>query len=314
MKRWQRRVLSKFLEALGAAFGVLVVTFMLVRLVPGDPATGLLGARATPEAAHALREQLHLNEPLVKQFWLYVSGVFRGDLGRSVTQQHETVVRVLASSLPITLSIVVSTVVISALIGIPLGLFSAMSPRRGVDLAVRSVTVVSLAMPQFFIALILLLVFALTLAWLPAGGWGSGWPDNFRFIVLPSLALCGYMLPLITRTVRQAARNVTGQQFVEAAVSRGLSSRVVVWKHILPNSLLPVITLVGINLGALLTGAVVVEAVFGLPGMGTELVNAVGIRDYPIIQGIATASALAVVFVSFAIDALYLVIDPRTRR
>jgi peptide/nickel transport system permease protein len=314
MRSWRRTLGVKAAQAAGTAFFVMVVAFLLVRLVPGDPATGILGAKATPAAAAALREQLHLNHSLPEQFWLYISDLFQGDLGHSVVHPQESVVSIIGETLPTTFSVVAAAIVISVGVGVPLGLWAATTRWGAIDFGVRTVAVLFLATPTFFLGLLLILVFALTLGIFPAGGWGEGWPENVEYAVLPAIALSGYLTPLIVRTVRQAAIAAGGQQFVEAAIARGVPQRSIVLGHILPNSLLPVVTLVGINVGALVTGAVVVEAVFGLPGLGSELVEAVGVRDYPVIQGIAVVSALCVVAANLLADALYIFIDPRTRR
>jgi peptide/nickel transport system permease protein len=301
-------------QALVVAFVVTVIVFVLVRLVPGDPARGILGTHASTEAVAALRAQLHLNLPLWRQFLVYFGGLFRGDLGESVITPGLSVSSVLSSSLPVTLSIIVATSLISSVVGIAVGLSSALSGRRVVDIGVRAIVSISLASPPFLIALVLLFAFALSMSLLPAGGWGGGWPANLRYIVLPSVALSGYLAPLVIRTVRQAAMDVNEQEFVEAAIARGLPRRTVVLKHILPNSLLPLVTLLALNVGGLVGGAVVVEAVFGLPGIGTQLVQAVQQRDYTVIQGIALVTALIVVAANLCADLLYAVVDPRTRR
>jgi peptide/nickel transport system permease protein len=171
-----------------------------------------------------------------------------------------------------------------------------------------------LALPPFFLGLIFVLFISVRAGLLPAGGWGSGPLADVRFLVLPALALAGFLTPLIVRVCRQAARHALREQWVEVAIARGISRRRIVGFHILPNTLLPVITLVGYNLGALLTGAVVVETVFALPGIGQELVNAIDTRDYPVIQGIALISALAVVAGNLLADLLSTLVDPRTRR
>lgn len=314
MRGWQRTLGVKALQAGSAALGVMVVAFLLVRLVPGDPATGILGAKATPAAVAALREQLHLDQSLPEQFWLYISHLVQGDLGHSVIRQQESVASIIGETLPTTFTVVAAAIVISVLVGVPFGLWAACSRFAAVDFGVRTMAILFLATPTFFLGLLLILAFALSFEIFPAGGWGDGWPENLRYAVLPAVALSGYLTPLIVRTVRQAGIAAMSQQFIEAAIARGVSQRSIVFRHVLPNSLLPVITLVGINVGALVTGAVVVEAVFGLPGLGTELVEAVGVRDYPVIQGIAVVSALCVVAANLIADALYVVVDPRTRR
>jgi peptide/nickel transport system permease protein len=282
-------------------------------LVPGSPARGILGPHANAQTVAALDAQLHLNLPLWRQFALYMDGLLHGDLGRSVVTPSETVAGAIGKSLPITLSIILCSVIISVIVGVAAGLWAASTKRGLIDLAMRAGAGALLAVPPFVIGLLLITVAALGLRILPAGGWGSGWPQNFEFLVLPSVALAGYLAPLILRAVRQAALDVSSQTYIEAAVSRGIRPSVIVLKHMLPNCLLPVIALLGVNIGYLITGAVVVEAVFGVPGVGTVLVQAVAVRDYPIIQGITVVTALMVVGVNLIADIAYQMVDPRTR-
>jgi peptide/nickel transport system permease protein len=283
-------------------------------LVPGDPVRAITGSRGTPEARAALQAQLHLNRPLPTQFALFVSDLLHGNLGSSLIQQGRPVRAIVAATLPVTLSVIAATVVLSCVVGATVGIVAALTPRRWIDLLIRGGLSSLLALPPFFLGLLLLLGPGENWGWLPAGGWGNGWPENLRYVILPALALSGYLAPLVARAVRQAAVDTAGQEFVEAAITRGLSTRRIALRHVLPNSLLPVIALVALNAGALLAGAVVVEAVFALPGIGQELVNAVAVRDYPVIQGIALVSALAVVVANLLGDLLTTFVDPRVRR
>ena len=309
-----RRLAASVGQALSVAFVVVVVAFLLVRLVPGDPARGILGPRGSPEAVAALRAELHSDRPLPEQFVDYVTSLLQGNLGHSIIQQQRPVSNIIADTLPVSLSVVLATILVSALVGVPLGLWAAITRHRSADLVVRGFAAILLSMPPFFLGLVLLLVVALSLGLLPAGGWGRGLPDNLRYVILPAAALASYLTPLVIRTVRQAAIDTAGQPFVEAAIARGIRPHIVTMRHVLPNSLLPVVTLLGLNVGALVGGAVVVEAVFGLPGMGIELANAVAVRDYPVIQGIAVVSALIIVASNLLTDAVYVFVDPRTRR
>lgn len=301
-------------QAVVVALAVVVIVFVLVRLTPGDPARGILGEKASAQAVAALRAQLHLNEPLWRQFGDYFGGLLHGNLGQSLAIPGLPVSQVILSSLPVTLSVIVLTLLIATVTGIPIGLVAALSKRRSLDVGIRALVSICLASPPFLLGLVLLLVFSLSAGLLPAGGWAGSWPQNVRFIILPGLALAGFLTPLVIRTVRQAALDVSDEEFIEASVARGLSPRAVVARHILPNSLLPVVTLLGLTFGGLIGGAVVVEAVFNLPGIGARLVQAVGARDYTVIQGIALVTALIVVGVNLGTDLLYAWIDPRTGR
>lgn len=293
---------------------VLVVTFLLVRVVPGDPVAAITGPHAPKQARTALRAELHLNGSLLTQFGGYISDLAHGNLGTSVSVQQGTSVNsIIGQTLPVTLYVVAGTILLSVFVGVPLGIIAARRPGSA-DLTVRTMLTILLAVPPFFLGLVLILVVSLDLGLLPAGGWGAGWPGRLRFLILPCIALAAYLMPIVARTTRQAVKDALAEPWAEAAIARGLSERRVTMRHLLPNSVLPVITLLGYNAGALIAGAVVVEAVFGLPGIGQTLVNAVSLRDYPLIQGIAIVCALAVVLANLAADLLYHVADPRTRR
>jgi peptide/nickel transport system permease protein len=293
---------------------VAILVFLLVRLVPGDPVTTILGTESTPEAEAALRAQLHLDDSIPEQFRSYVAGLFRGDLGNSAVERGTSVSDIIGAALPTTLSIVLTAMVLATLVGVGLGLTGALSRRRGVDVSVRTGAMLLYATPTFLVALVLILVFSLSLGWFPAGGWAGSWPENAEFLVLPAIALSSHLTPVITRTVRQSAIQAGGQQYVEAAYVRGLSPWALKARHILPNSILPVVTLLGLSFGGLITGAIIVEAVFGLPGLGAEMVKAVARRDYPVIQGIALVTAVAVVLGNLLAEIAYTVVDPRARR
>lgn len=315
-RRRRRRAASSVGSAIGRALTVcaivVILSFVLVRVIPGDPVTATGGARATPAAREKLREELGINGSLPTQFVNYVGDLAQGDLGASVVQQGRSVTAIIGETLPVTLAVILATLILSVIIGVPLGLLAA---QRGgaADISVRSGMMVLLATPPFFLGLILLLVFAIDLGWLPAGGWGHSPTEDLRFLVLPAVALSGFMVPLVVRTTRQGAVEAANEPWAEALMTRGLSPRRIAWSHIFPNTLLPIITLIGFNAGALLTGAVVVEAVFALPGIGQQLVNAVNLRDYPVIQGIALVTAVFVVLCNLVADLLYGYADPRTR-
>jgi peptide/nickel transport system permease protein len=307
------RLLCRVGEVALVAVLVVVLTALLVRLTPGDPARGILGERASAASVQQLRVQLGLDRPLLTQIGHTLGDAARGDLGTSLVRRDRGVASIVGEALPITLSLIVGATLISVFVGVPLGLLGAMTSRRRVDRLVNVFSITVLSVPPFVLSLLLLLVLALGLGLAPSGGWGTGWPDNLRYAWVPSLALSGLLMPQVIRTTRQTARELQSQEFVEAAEARGLSPTRVALRHILPNSALPIVTIVGFNAAALLGGAVVVEAVFGIPGFGQVLVDAVQSRDYPVIQGVALASALLVVGLNLLIDVFYSVADPRSR-
>jgi peptide/nickel transport system permease protein len=310
---WRRWALARLGQLALVVAGVLIATFLLIHLVPGDPAKTLLGTHATPESIAALRAEMKLDEPFPRQFWFFVRGSATGDLGSSLVQSGRPVTHIVLPALGVTLLLTAAAVLISVLVGLSLGLTAALTRIPALDTAIRGLSAILLAMPPFLIGFFLLIFVSLRAGLAPAGGWGSSAVDDLRYVWLPALALSGYLIPVITRAVRQSARETAEQHFIEAALARGLRPSQIVRRHVLPNSLLPVITLVGLNTAGLIGGAVVIEAVFNLPGMGTALVQAVGSRDYPVIQGVALVTGVLVVVITFLTDLLYLIVDPRTR-
>jgi peptide/nickel transport system permease protein len=312
-----RNVGRRLLRLLGemAIVAVLVVVFtnLLIRLAPGDPARVILGTKASPEQIAALRDQLGLDTPLPQQVVGMLVDLSRGDLGATLADPDRSVMSLIVDALPVTLTLIVLTVVISGVVGILLGLWGALSRRRAVDQGVSAGAIALLALPPFVLSLLLLLLVAVAWGLAPAGGWGDGWPGNLAYAWLPALALCGLLMPQVIRTVRQNAGELRSQEFVESAHSLGLSPIRVNLRHILPNASLPVITVLGLNAAALIAGAVVVESVFGIPGLGQVLEDAVASRDYPVIQGVALVTALIVVLINAATDLIYGLVDPRVR-
>ena len=292
---------------------VAVFTSILIHVSPGDPARTILGNRASAAQVADLRRQLHLNVPLWDQTWLSVRGAATGNLGLSLSQPGRSVLSIIFSALPVTLTLIAIAVVISAAAGVTLGLWGALTSHRAVDESLSASSIALLALPPFVLALLLLAFVAVDWQIAPAGGWGQGWPEHLRYAWLPSLALCGLLMPQVLRTVRQTAGEVRTHDFIEAAHSRGLSSIRITMRHVLPNAGLPVITVLGLNAAGLIAGAVVVEAVFGLPGLGQVLQEAVAARDYPLLQGVALVTALLVVLINAATDLTYALVDPRTR-
>ncbi len=296
---------------------VVVVTFLtalLLRLVPGDPARTMLGPRAEPATLKVLRHELGTDRSLPAQLGTVASRLARGDLGTSIAQTGKPVTDIMVSRMGVTLELAAVALIFGVLFGVTLGLISGMTTRLPVRATVRGTVLMGLALPIFVTGLVLLLVVGIELKWAPAGGWGNGGVDNLRFLWLPGLALSTYLTAMIARTTSRAAQTVKASQFYEAAVARGLSKRRLILRHVLPNSLLPVIVLVGVNAAYLVTGAVTVEAVFGLPGLGTELLTAAQQRDFPVVEVIAVVSAILVVVVNWTTDIALAAVDPRVRR
>jgi peptide/nickel transport system permease protein len=306
-------IASKVCQALATVAVVGVVAFFLVRLIPGDPVLQILGTEATPESITALRAELNLDKSIPAQFAHYVGAVLRADLGTSIAQRGRPVTEVIQAAMPSTLSIVALGLLIGAGSGVFLGLRSGLTKRRWVDSSIQFYTILSIAFPTFLFSLLLILLVSLTWGLLPAGGWAGSWPANLSYVVLPGIAIGVDLAPRFIRTVRQQSIDVQSELFMEAAYVRGLGRRTLEYRHVLPNSLLPVITLIGMSIGGLLTNAVVVEAVFGMPGIGSELARAVSRRDYPVIQGMVLMTAVFVITANLLAEVVYTLADPRAR-
>jgi peptide/nickel transport system permease protein len=296
---------------------VLVVTFMtalLLRIVPGDPARTMLGSRANPTTLRELRHEFGTDQSVPAQLGASVGRLAQGDLGTSLTQSGRPVTDIVRDRTGVTLELLAVALVFGVLFGVALGLLSGLSTRLAVLATVRGTMLLGLALPIFVIGLVLLFVVGVELQLAPAGGWGNGGLDNLQYLWLPALALSIYLIAMVARTTSRAAQTVKESQFYEAAVARGLTKRRLILRHVLPNSLVPVIVLVGVNAAALVTGTVTVEAVFGLPGLGTELLRAAQTRDFPVVQGIAVVSAIIVVMINWMTDLVVAAVDPRVRR
>lgn len=309
-----RTTFVRALQIVIVALFVTIGTNLLVRLVPGDPARAILGERASAEVVGALRHELGLDEPVIQQIARSLGRLVQGDLGTSFGYRGQEVASLIGPGLGVTASLAAVAIVLSLVVGVPGGLWLALVRRTEADLIGRLGTTVLLALPSFMAALIILYFLSLKLALGPAGGWAGKWPENARYVWLPAVALTMYLGPLIARTVRQAALDAIGQPFVEAARARGVPRRRIAFCHVLPNALLPVITLVSFNAGILVSGAVTIETIFAIPGLGSKLLQAMSTRDLPIMQGIALVTAVSIVLFNLLADLLNIAVDPRLRR
>lgn len=291
---------------------IVIGTAVLVRIVPGDPAQAILGMQATPETLVALRAQLGLDQPLVSQVLNQLAGLLTGDFGTSMTSD-QPVFFMVGEALPVTLSLVVTGILFTLVISLPLGLLPAFGVgRRGIRV-LRMSMVVLIAIPSFLIGIYLLILFSVQLHWAPAGGWSKDWPNTLRYVWLPSLALALFMTPIFVRSIERESTRLMSEEFVEAAISRGVSRLSLVVRQVLPNVLLPIITLVGFSMAVLIGGAVVIEALYGIPGIGSVIVTAVGQRDYPVIVGVTVFTGIFTVVISLVTDIIYTIADPRVR-
>lgn len=305
-----RFVLHRPLQLLVVAFGISVVTFVLVRLTPGDPARAMLGARATPTAIANIRAEYGLDEPLWVQYGSFLQHLARGELGRSILYKVE-VLPLIGGRLEPTLALVASGVLLALLIAVPLAAVAARRQGGVADHAVRVASVVGLGLPSFWLALILIVVFGGWLGVLPIVGYGETLDAKLAHLVLPSLTVALSLAALLTRSLRASLVELLASDVATAARARGMPESVVFWRHAMPNSLGPTINLLAVNAGWLLGGTVVIESVFALPGIGQLLVRAIFARDYVVVQGVALAFACATVLVNVLADVLTVAADPR---
>jgi peptide/nickel transport system permease protein len=298
--------------ALPVLAGLLIAAFLLIRLIPGDPTTLLLGIRATDEAQAALRAKFALDLPLTDQFLAFLRGAVVLDFGDSIVHRAP-VTSILGTRIAVTGGLLLLAVLIALLIAVALGLVSALRRNRLPDHVIRLVSMVTFAMPAFWLALVLVMIFSLWLGIFPTSGLGRDPVDVPRRLFLPALTIGLYLAPVLLRTLRSSVIETLGHEFVEAARSRGLSERRVIGRHVLRNSLVTMVTLLGVNIGFLLSGAVVVENVFALPGLGSLLVSSIVARDYPVVQALVLVFGLLVILVNLVTDLAYARLDPRVR-
>jgi peptide/nickel transport system permease protein len=295
--------------------GVLVVVFALVHLVPGDPVRIALGTRYTPEAYQALRSASGLDRPLIEQFFSYAGSALTGDLGVSF-RNGDPVTATLLERLPATVSLAMVGILIALAIALPAGIFSALHRGRAGDGIVRVASQFGVSVPDFWMGILLIGLFASTLGWLPTSGYRpllqdpGGW---LRHIVLPGLTVGLVAGAIMTRYVRSAVLEVAAAGHVRTARSKGLAPAVITSRHIVRNALVPILTITGIQLATILGGVIVVEVVFAWPGLGRLTYNAVAARDYPVIQGAVLLIAALFLLINLVVDILYAVVDPRIR-
>lgn len=298
--------------AVPVLLGVAILVFLILHLSPADPAIVVAGPDAPPETIQAIREELGLNKPLPTQFAIYLANVLRGDLGRSV-RSKEPVSALIAKTFPITMQLALSGVFIAVLVSIPIGVLSAVRRNSWVDNLSRLAAFLGVSVPVFAVGLLLMYMFAYKLRWLPLSGHGG---DIFtlrwlKHMILPAITASSFSIAVLTRLTRSSMLEVISQDYVRTARAKGLSERVVIFKHALRNALLPVVTVLGIQIGALMGGAVVTETIFAWSGMGRTSVNAILARDFPVVQGTVLLVSAIFVMANLLVDLFYAVIDPR---
>lgn len=289
---------------------VTVVVFLTIKLIPGDPASALLGERASNEAVQALRHQWGLDRPLWEQYVLYMQRLFHGDLGTSY-RYKASVLELLGRRAQVTGFIVVYSTVIAVVLAVPLAFVSALKRDRWPDHLVRMITTIPLAAPTYWIGILLLLLFALKLRWLPASGYGEGFAGHLKHLFLPSLTLSLNFMSLLTRNLRSSIVDVQKMTYVDFARAKGLSRQVILFRHILRAAMLSVVTLIGVHLAYSIGGAVVTETIFALPGLGTWMIESIFSRDFQVIQSLTLIFALGAMLINLVTDVIHAMLDPR---
>ncbi len=309
-----KQTLTRLLLTLPVVWLVVSLVFFLIHLVPGDPIEQMLGEGATPADIGALRHQYGLDQPLSRQYLHYWNGVLHGDLGSSI-RLHDSVSHLVAQRYPYTLALTLVALGFGLLLALPAGIFAAVRRGRATDQSISVVSLFGLSVPGLALGPVLILVFSILLGWLPVSGASGGGRTaiDWRYLILPGITMGASLAAILTRMVRTAMLEELGQDYIRTARAKGLSEQAVVWRHALPNALVPIVTVVGLQFGALLAGAIVTEKIFSWPGLGRLVVDAISNRDYALVQGCLLCIGLTYVLVNLLTDLVYRWVNPRMR-
>lgn len=300
----------RIIHSIPVFFGITLVSFFLIHLIPGDPVAVILGNHYNAATAAALRNALGLNQPLWDQYLLFVGHLVHGNLGQSV-YYTEPVTQVIGDRIEPTIWLVIYSAVLAAIISLPLAILSALRSNGVFDQVIRSLFVIAYAMPPFWFGIILILIFSVDLKVFPVSGFGNGFTDHLQSLFLPSLTIALAFSSVLIRSLRNSILEVMHEDYVRTAKSKGVRFRVLILRHVLRNALLPTVTIFGVNIAFLLGSTVIIENVFAIGGIGQLLVSAILQRDYPVVQGITLVLAVAVVAINLVTDVVYAVLDPR---
>jgi peptide/nickel transport system permease protein len=309
-----RSILTRLVLTVPVVWLVVSLVFLLIHLVPGDPVQMMLGEGATPADTQALRHDIGLDLPLHTQYIRYWSGVLRGDLGSSI-RLHDSVAHLIAARYPYTLALTLTALGFGLALALPAGILAATHRGRWLDQLLSVVSLFGLSVPGLALGPILILIFSIGLGWLPVSGANSGggrsieWP----YLILPSVAMGASLAAILTRMVRTSMLEELGKDYIRTARAKGLTETAVVCRHALPNALVPIVTVVGLQFGALLAGAIVTETIFSWPGLGRLTVSAISNRDYALVQGCLLSIGLTYVLVNLLTDIVYRWVNPRMR-
>jgi peptide/nickel transport system permease protein len=305
-------VAQRLLQLVPVAIGVTFIVFFMVHLIPGDPAASILGIHATPRAVAILHREWGLNRPLPSQYWLFLDRLAHGNLGQSLYYGVSTSSLIRGHLLP-TLWLLIYAALLAVLISVPLATVAA-SRRDGIrDHVVRTVPLVGLGMPQFWLGFLLIYAFAITLRVFPVSGYGSGFGGHLRSMFLPSLTVAMALAPVVIRSLRASMLSVLGADYITTARSKGVPARRLFLRHVLRNAVIPAVTVLAINIGFLIGTTVIIEDVFAIPGIGQLMINSIFQRDFPVVQGVTLVFAIMVILINLLADLAYAALDPRVR-
>jgi len=302
----------RLVQLIPVAIGITIVVFLMLRLIPGDPVRIILGSRATPEAIASLERGLGLDKPLWQQYLYFMRNLAQGDLGQSLSYR-QPVRDLVLERLPATLWLVTYSAVLAIILTVPLAILAARNRDRTADQAIRGGTLLTLAMPSFWVGIIFMMFFSLRLGLFPVSGYGEGFIDRLYHLFLPSLTVALSLSAILTRSLRSSIIAVTRADFVDTARAKGLTERRIMLQHVLRNALISTVTILGVNIGWLIGSSVIIENLFAIPGLGVLMLSSIGGRDYPMVQGITLVFAILVVSVNIVTDLTYAIIDPRVQ-
>ena len=308
--KYIRYIYSKLLSVVPVIFGVTLVSFFLIHFIPGDPVRIMLHGRATDEVVRQIYQELGWDKPLITQYFEFLLNAIQGDLGKSYIQKAPVSELILERLGPSTFLLIYSAV-LSLIISFPLSYISSIKVNSYSDHLIRSIGLMGFAMPPFWVGILLILIFGLFLNLFPVSGYGEGFFGHIYHLFLPSLTIALFLSPMLTQTLRASILDNLSSDYVEVAKSKGLSNRSIIFSHVLKNSLIPVITILAVNISWLISGAVIIEYVFSIPGLGTLLIRAISYRDYTVIQGLCIIFSIMVVSVNLFADLCYMFINPR---
>ena len=308
-------IVSRLLSALPILLIVSLITFAMIHLIPGDPAAAIAGLSATPEQIANIRHDLGLDQPLATQFVRWYGNLLHGDLGRSLLL-GQPVLEATLFRLPVTIGLSLYALVITLVIGLVTGVLAALRQNTWVDQAAMMFAMIGISLPNFYLGLLMIILFAVDLGWLPSGGYVALWDDPLRWLAgmtMPAVSLALLLAGLLARITRSTMLEVLRQDYIRTARAKGLPRRLVVVKHALSNALIPIVTVIGIIVSLLISGSVVTETLFSIPGVGQLLTQAVLNRDYPTVQGGLLIVTALLVLVNIGVDVIYAFLDPRVR-